>query len=355
MAGPDRFPDHLLPFPVFQVHDEGAGGRTCDLTVQGPDGHAFSNALVALYTTPYSYTVAIDQGLTDRTGQLTVYGALAGDTIQASSFDGAYAGAVEVGAGTTYTLTLSPTHAGAMLPQDSRPSPYLDVIPGSEGDTLSLRVHGALKSSLPLNAVVIPGQGGGAPQSTSLAYSAGEQAYVGQVSFAGVGLGSGEARVNGIAGGQWVSLNGDYNLMQVLNGQANELASEDGNLQLYVDPGSLLHSADTYAMIVPTGNVPGPLPEGKQVLGSAYSVRLSGAATQWAKPALLTMYHHPDVMGYASEPALYWWNALTKEWSCIKGEWKEMDQSVSVAVQPLGIYALMGEQSSLIYLPFVLR
>jgi hypothetical protein len=187
-----------------------------------------------------------------------------------------------------------------------------------------------------------------------LAYSAGEGAYVGQVSFAGVGLGSGEARVNGVAGGQWVSINSDYNLLEVLDAQANDLASEDGNFQLHVDEGSLPHHVDAYAVVLPTGNVPGPLPEGKRVLGSAYEVRLSGAATGLEKPGVLAMYYHPEVMGFARDLAIYWWDAAYGEWERVGGERIEMDNSVAAAVERFGIYALMGEPFK-VYLPVILR
>jgi hypothetical protein len=354
MAGPKAFPSHLLPFPVIEVHDEGGGGAPCRLRVLGPEGNPFPNALVALYTTPQTYTVAIDQGLTDPQGVITIYGALKGDTIQAASFDGAYAGAVTVDGREAYILTLSPTSAGRLAAQEGGSSPYLNLIPGSEGDTLMLEVHGAPAGSLPLSAVVIPGEGGGSPQSTSLAYSLGEDAYVGQVSFAGVGLGSGEVQVSGVAGGQWVSINSDYNLLRVLDGQANGLASEDGNFQLHVDAGSLLNHADAYAVVLPTGYVPGPLPVGKHVLGSTYEVCFSGAATGLTKPGLLTVFYHPEVMGSARDLAIYHWNAADEEWERVNDEQSELDNSVTAPVEQFGIYALMGQRFR-VYLPIILK
>jgi hypothetical protein len=386
MPGPEAFPDYLLPFPVIKVHDAGFGGMARRLTVLGPDGSPFPNALVALYTTPYSYTIAIDQGLTDQEGQLTIYGALEGDTIQAASFDGACAGAVRVGADTVYTLTLSATGSralaaqpgglapylnlvpgnqrstvqaafsgayagamtvpsntnvfGALASQDDASSPYLNLIPGSEGDTLLLKVYGAAAGSLPLNAVVIPGEEGGSPQMTSLAYSPAEGAYVGHVSLGGVGLGSGAVRVGGLAGGQWVSINSDYNLLRVLDGQTNDLTSEDGNFQLHVDAGSLIHHADAYAVVLPTGYVPGPLPQGMRVVGSAYEVRFSGAATSLTKPGVLTMHYHPEVMGAVTNLAIHHWDAVDSEWEYAGDEWIELNNSVAVTVEQFGIYVL---------------
>jgi hypothetical protein len=278
---------------------------------------------------------------------------------------------VLVSADAAYTLTLGTTAARAMdtwaayaldaaaaralAARANGSTPYLNLIPGSEGDTLLLEVHGAMAGNLPLSAVVIPGQGGGSPQMTSLAFSPDEGAYVGQVSLAGVGLGSGGMQVSGVAGGQWVSINSDYNLLPVLDGRPNELTSEDGNFQLYVDAGSLLNHADAYAVVLPTGYVPGPLPGGMQVLGSAYEVRFSGAATGLTKPGVLTMYYHPQVMGRVNAAAIHHWNAATEEWERIGGQWIELDNSMAVTVEQFGVYALLGGEPLQVYLPIILR
>jgi hypothetical protein len=360
MAGPDEFPDHLLPFPEVEIYNEGAGGPPRQLMVMSVNGQPFHNALVALYTTPYSYTVAIDQGLTDRNGQITIFGALEGDTVQAASFDGAFAGAVKVDTSTTYILTLSSTASSSTHMQSviNNSTSYLNLIPGSEGDTLLLEVHDASASSLPLNAVVIPGEGGGSPQSTSLVYTSEEDAYIGQISLQGVGLGSGEVRVSGVAGGQWISINSDYNLMHVKDNQANELNSEDGNLQLYIDKGSLLNHADTYVVVLPTGYVPGPPSEEMKVMGSAYEIRSSGATTGLTKPGLLRMFYHPEVMGTVNDLAIYYWNAVMGQWERLSGVRFEIDHSVSVKVDQFGVYALMGVSTDTlrsVFLPNVMR
>ena len=60
------------------------------------------------------------------------------------------------------------------------------------------------------------------------------------------------------------------------------------------------------AVILPTWHVPGPLPPGKRVLGSAYTDR------------------------------------------------NDIDHSISAAVEQLGVYALMGDPFG-VYLPVVLR
>jgi hypothetical protein len=123
---------------------------------------------------------------------------------------------------------------------------------------------------------------------------------------------------------------------------------------LHIDAGSLPHHADAYAVVLPTGYVPGPLPGGKRGLGSAYEVRFSGAATGLTKPGLLTMYYHPELMRAASGLAIYWWDAGAEEWKRVGGERIDLDNSVAAAVEQFGIYALMGERFA-VYLPIVLK
>ena len=342
MGGPTEFPSNLLPLPKITIDSESLKGKSERvITVLDQEGASFPNALVALYTTPEEYTIAIDQGLTDQYGQLAVYGAVEGDTIQAASLDGAYAGAAYVDENPIH-ITFEQTGPGGLQSADGFSTPYLNLVPTSDGDSLILEVHGAPRSSIPLSAIVIPDEGAGSPQSTSLAHSSSHGVYTGGVSFVGVGLGSGEVRVSGTPGGQWVSINANYNLLWVGNNQSNELASEDGNLQLYVDPGSL-PSANAYATVLPTGYVPAPLPDGKHVLASAYNVRFSGSMTGFKKPALLKLIYHPDVVGPAEDLTIYFWNAAEKRWQVMGGEANMVENGLTVPITQLGVYVLGGK------------
>lgn len=355
MAGPQSFPRHLLPFPMTSVYNSGTSGTAKrDLTVVDLSGHFVPNALVALYTTPYSYTVAIDQGQTDQYGRIAIYGAAVGDRIQVASFDGALAGALTVDSRTVYTLTLQPTQASTSATQSVSASPYLDLIPGSEGDTLNLEVHGLSADRSSLIAFVIPGEGGGGPRSTPLAYSVTKSAYAGEVGFAGVGLGSGAVQVTGVAGGTLVSINSNYNLLRVLNAQTNDLVSEDGNLQLHLNPGSLPYHADAFAAIYSVGYLPGPIPAERQLLGNVYQIRFSGAVTNLTKPGVVRMHYHPSLMPATNDLAIYHWEADDKRWRRIGGEHSELDNVVTTTIDRLGIYALLGTPYT-VYLPVVLR
>jgi hypothetical protein len=61
------------------------------------------------------------------------------------------------------------------------------------------------------------------------------------------------------------------------------------------------------------------------------------------------------VVGYASELAVYWWDAVAGEWERVGSERIELDNSVAAAVEQFGIYALMGGEPLRLYLPLVLR
>ena len=96
------------------------------------------------------------------------------------------------------------------------------------------------------------------------------------------------------------------------------------------------------------------MPPGLEVVGSAYEVRFSGAATAVTKPGMLRIYYHPGVMRSAEDMAIYWWDAAAGRWLPAGGERLELENSLSTAVQQTGIYALMTEPDR-VYLPLILR
>jgi hypothetical protein len=108
MAGPEMFPSDLLPFPEIVIHNAGeADLQTLQLTVLDINGQPVSNVLVTLFHTYNDDTIAIDQGLTNAQGQITIYGAVPGDTIRVSALDGTATGTIMVGSETSYILQLS--------------------------------------------------------------------------------------------------------------------------------------------------------------------------------------------------------------------------------------------------------
>ena len=60
----------------------------------------------------------------------------------------------------------------------------------------------------------------------------------------------------------------------------------NGNLWLHLDRESVA-DGNVYAMLMPTGAVPQPLPPGRAVVGNAYAIQFSGARTRLERPAEL--------------------------------------------------------------------
>ncbi|MCB0193206.1 MAG: VCBS repeat-containing protein [Anaerolineae bacterium] len=343
MAGPDKFPVELLPFPEVKVENNGsATGNPHQLTVYR-QGQPVFEALVSLYVDDPSkgVKVAIDQGLTNRQGQIEVYGATPGDTILASSLDGTTSAVVKVEAGKqNYKMDLSSTSQSGLAIQVGPTTPYLNLIPpATAGDSLTLRVHDALIGGLPLNAVIIPDEQGQSPQFSPLVYDATVDAYSGSVSFSGASEGTGRAQINGLAGGQQVTINSDYSYQQIYPDQDNHLYAKDGNFELHIPVGGA--PAAGSATVVPTGFVPRPLPSGRDVIGSAYEVRLSGALSQLDKDSVVRLHYHPEVMGNFTNIAIYYWNG--QAWQLQGGEPGDLQNAWSVTTKQLGVYALMGQ------------
>ena len=363
LAGPDQFPTDLLPFPQVSLPTLGEGGGAPRQLRVLDQGQPMAGALVALYTIDEekNLIIAMDQGLTNAVGQIQLFGAKVGDTIRAATFDAALSGsAVIENSDASLDLHLGQTSQRGLALQAGPATPYLNLVPGTDGRTLTLRVVDALPGNVPLNGLIIPGEGGGNPQFTPLTYSNSNDSYNGsQLRFSNVGLGTGQVQVNGLAGGQVIALNSDYNLQALGQNNESSLYSEDGNFELHLPEGAVPADEGQFATVLPTGHVPVPLPTGKQAVGSAYEVRFSGSLTHLDKAGLVRLHYHPEVMGQFTDMGLFYWNAAQKMWEPLpEATFNEVDQAWSAPDRRLGIYALMGvivpnEQPYQYYFPLI--
>ncbi len=360
MAGPTKFPTNLLPFPAIAINNTGeVDGEALQVTITDPTGEPIHNALVALYIKRPEGTVAIDQGLSDPAGRIEVYGAQVGDIIQSATFDGALTGSAPVVAGsTTYDLKLFPPDLSRGQAGATSGPPYLTLRPSADGDAVSLKVYGTYAGGT-LTAILIPNEGGGSPQSAPLAYSPTDQAHIGQVNFNGVGLGTGKVQISGPA--LSAIINSDYNLQQLHNDQSTTLFSEDGNFEFHLPVDSLAVTR-AYATVMPTGYVPGPLPEAMSVIGSAYEVRLSDLSPELQKDGVVRLHYHPEVMGVYTQTAIFRWQPNldgSGTWHSLGGIPSDTDNAWAVSARRPGIYALMGVDvtppAGTIYLPVIVK
>ena len=339
LAGPDQFPIDLLPLPHIDLPSLGNGGGVTRQVRVSANGQAAHNALVALYTQfeANGPSLAIDQGLTDETGHIEILGARPDDVIRVATFDGGQNGTQTVNTQTDYNLALTPTTNQVGVQSADQP-PYLILIPTAAGDELFLEVHDVPSGTPDLQALVIPGQGAGLPQSPILANTGGQGIYTNKVAFSGTGLGTGRIRIFGLPS----PIDSDYNLQTVSELTGTTLYSEDGNFEMLI-PEEGAWVANAHSTVIPTGNVPGTLPPGKTVAGSAYQVRISGAQTTLRKQGLVRLHYHPNVMGEFSDIGIFYWNANQKVWEQIpEATFNAVDQAWSAPASRLGIYVLMG-------------
>jgi hypothetical protein len=333
--------------------------------VYGPQGR-YWGALVALYTNQEGYPVAIDQGFTDRLGEIDVYGAQDGDTLRAASFDGALSGSVSVGSAMTYTLIMTPPAALQALAVPGV-NPHLTLRPGSDGDTLHLGVYGLVPGGTLLATVT---QAGGTDsQTTALGYSSAEEAYVGSVAFSAprARLGTGTVQMIGAGvGSRGISLNSTYALQAIPRERVTDLYSADGNLEVHLITDTL--PVDAYAVLSPLSAAPTAPPEGVRIVGNVYDVKLSSVLEEARQPFVLKLHYDPEMLrGDFIGPEtlrIYRWEpdpdpddpTDRARWVRLAGSRLEEDRSVSIATERFGVYALMGSRvARSIYLPLVTK
>lgn len=365
LAGPDNLPSVLPDWPLVEVYQDGPSIPPRHLTVYDPQG-PYWGAQVALYTNQNGRPVAIDQGFTDQLGRLDIYGAQPGDTLRAASFDGALSGSVSVTDVMNYTITMSPPASLQALAVPGL-NPHLTLRPGSEGDTLYLRLAG-LGPGGTLVAIATQ-SGGNASQTTALSYSGTEEAYVGQVAFSAsqAQRGTGTVQVVGAGvGSQGISLNSTYALQAAPRAGVTDLYSADGNLRVHLITDTLL--VDAYAVLSPLSAAPIQPPEGLQIVGNVYDIRLSGALEEAKRPFVLTLHYDSEILkGNFIGPEtlrIYRWQPdpdLTNPtdqayWVALDSTWLADDNSVSIATDRFGVYTLMGfSVARSTYLPIIIK
>jgi len=96
--------------------------------------------------------------------------------------------------------------------------------------------------------------------------------------------------------------------------------SADGSLQLTLVSTDTFTS-DTYIAVIHGDAPPGPAPQGHRFIGSAYSVRASGALVKTDKPMSLRLYYDETTLAGAPPHtlAILAWDAFNKHWADLGG------------------------------------
>jgi len=350
LAGPDALPRELLAFPEISIFESDAAAPPRQLTVLGPDGRPYTQgALIALDTQQAGRPVTLDQGLT-ASGQITIYGAAAGDTLRAVSLDGALSDQVAATSAPAYTLTLR--KSGSLLAADAGFNPYAIVIPSSDGRDLSLAVAGVGPPGALSALVTAPGALLG--HTVALGYSPANGVYTGTASFVSAGTGLGSVNVHGVNQlGQIAAIDSDFVLAQVDGAAAHDLYTPDGQAWLHLDADSF-PTAEVYMVLMPTGAVPQPLPAGRTMVGAAYSLQPSGGHVTLARPGILRLFYAADAANGPASQIARWDGA---SWRLLLSQPDPGRLAVSAAVNQLGIYALLAAEGgrAKIYLPVIVR
>ena len=351
LAGPAELPDHILALPTVTKHNSGASGPPQKLTVYGPDGQGHWGAIVALYKQSGR---VIGQGFTDGNGQLWVYGSEAGDTIRVASFDGGLAGNVTVGPNESLSLTLASVSGLAV--QAAKGIPHLQVRanPNPNSDQVDLFI--SLQNFGP-NAdpeVIITEPGSEVGQAPTLSYSPVSGAYESQISFSATERGLGRIRALGAVGNSLVRLQSTYRLQRATNISPTHIFSNDGNLSLYMEPGSLPGS-EAYFVVMPPGAVPGPLPAGLVLVGDPYDITASGAVVTLSKPAILNLHYDGALVNPAVIPeglGIYRWDQNKQAWQAVSSVPDTALKAMTAPVTVLGTYALLAPPGSWMEIPW---
>jgi hypothetical protein len=127
------------------------------------------------------------------------------------------------------------------------------------------------------------------------------------------------------------------------NDRENDLFSNDGNLKLYLEPGSFPLSQVHFLVASPWG-LPGPLPPSLAIAGEAYEITASNNLTELERPAVLRLRYDAtaSVAVEVASLALYHWDFGTSTWQALPSQRNGERQEVSAPIAELGLYALLG-------------
>jgi hypothetical protein len=190
-----------------------------------------------------------------------------------------------------------------------------------------------------------------------LTYSPVTGAYEGQMSFSAGAQGLGRIRAVGAVGGSLVRLQATYRLQQATNISPTYLFSNDGNLSLYLEPGSLPGN-EAYFVVMPPGAIPGPLPDGLTLIGDPYDITASGAVVTLTRPAILTLHYDGTLVNSSSPPAaglgIYRWEPNSQTWQAVPGRLDAEHRTMVAPITLLGTYALLAPPvPETIFLPII--
>ena len=230
--------------------------------------------------------------------------------------------------------------SSSLVASTSTFAPFLDIVPSQDGTELFISAGGVgkLGGTVFANIGIGPGHDKGG---WTMTYSNTVQVYVATAAgFAPRVSASGPINITTTLGLDTGTV--DFQRAYVPASTTQAIGSIDGNLQLMLVSTDTFPS-ETYIAVVPSYALPGPLPLGHRLVGSAYSVRASGALPAADKPMSLHL-RYEDATLTGADPhtlAIFAWDAYHKRWDDLGGRLSYDEQYLSVATDRFTTYALV--------------
>lgn len=355
LPGPPTLPTFIPDFPGVAIHNDEENGLAQNITakVTGPDGIQ-PNARVTLYTAINGNVVGIDQGVTSSKGELVIYGASPGDTIQATQIAKGLAGTTSIGTATEMTLSITTLGSTQRRAVDTISSPYLLITAEPSPDPSQVTLHITFHNSndaAELNLLITE------PDSTtghspSLSYSPIQNAYEGDLQLNATSSGTGRVRLLGEVEGRFFRFFTEYRLQRLHNHEDEEVYATDGNAHLYLEANSFIESTPSF-IIMAIGGIPGGLPTEYTLVNEPYLLATTATEITLQKPAILKMYYPTDQALVETELRIHWWNANQASWIPLESNIDTEQKAVLATISQIGIYALMSLDQSQLYLPMI--
>jgi len=335
-----------IPLDLLQIQDAsqqgGAFGKK--LTVKY-EGQPVWGAIVAVHRADGRI---INQGLTDRYGNIDLLGVRIGDVVQARTLDNGLGGRLEVQNAAWETLPLSPVFGRLRRGGGTSGAPLVIIVPRADGTTIDYYAEGTGPLSGTVRASVT-GPQAPANASAPMTYDGNANHYF--VTFSGfptgtlTGLTFQMSATETLSGSLAIGIAHDRSWTGNPSNDLN-LTTTDGNLTLNA-PGNSF-DVPTYVIANPTNALPGPVPAGWVRVGQAYSIQASGAVTGPAKAMALTLSYQPLSLGGVDVATLrpHYWSANaggSGAWTPVISYTLDVTANqVSASVTRFGIYMLMG-------------
>lgn len=234
------------------------------------------------------------------------------------------------------------TESQAPLATTAAFAPFLNIVPSQDGVELFISAAGVGELGGTVFANIDIGSGG-EKGSWTMPYSGTIQAHA--VTTVGLGLSTNQDEQGTISITTTLGLDTgttDFNRAYVPAESTLPISSIDGNLQL-TPVSTDTFPTEVYVAVVPTFGLPGPPPMGHRLVGSAYSVRASGAILVADRPMSLRLAYN-DITLAGADPhtlAVFAWDAFNKRWDNLGGTLFSTQQYLSVATSRFTTYALM--------------